>query len=131
MIPCVRVKEGAEFSVIAPGGFVILAAIQLTVESLGHDLTITSGTDGEHSGPNDPHHRGEAYDIRTNDLTDKEAVLEQIQKNLYGEEHFFAFIEDPGTPNEHIHCQIKRGTVYPSDSPSNVESVRDALTGET
>lgn len=111
--PCVRVKDGVEFKVIAPSGFVILAAIQLAAESLAHDLTITSGTDGEHSGPNDPHHRGEAYDVRTKDLPDKQAALLAIEKNLFDEEHFFAFIEDPGTDNEHIHCQVRKGTEYP------------------
>ena len=110
-IPCVRVKPGVEFAVIAPGGFVILAAIQETAISLSHDLTITSGTDGEHSGPNDPHHRGEAYDIRTHDLLDKSAALDKIE-SILGDK-FFAFLEDPGTDNEHIHAQVKKGTTYP------------------
>ncbi len=34
------------------------------------DLTITSGTDGAHSGPGDPHYHGEAYDVRSHDLDD-------------------------------------------------------------
>lgn len=78
----------------------------------GHDLTITSACDGEHSGENDPHHRGEAYDVRTHDLTDKDFVLSRI-KQVLGEDRFFAFLEDPDSDNEHIHCQIKKGTTYP------------------
>lgn len=112
MIPCVRVKEGVEFKVIAPGGFVILAAIQRAAVALGHDITISSGTDGAHSGPGDPHHRGEAYDVRTHDLPDKNAALELIQRYI-GYALFFAFIEDPGTQDEHIHIQVKKGTAYP------------------
>ena len=112
MIPCVRVKEGVQFATIAPGGFMILAAIQAATMTLSHDLTITSGTDGVHSGPSDPHHRGEAYDVRTNDLPDKQAALDAILAKLPSA-NFFAFIEDPGSENEHIHCQVARGTVYP------------------
>ncbi len=111
MLPCVRVKEGVEFAVIAPGGFVILSAIQEAAGYIYHDLTITSGTDGEHSGPDDPHHRGEAYDVRTNDLDDPLAALSAI-KRMLGDK-FFAFIEDAGTTNEHIHIQVAKGTTYP------------------
>ena len=80
------------------------------------DLTITSGTDAalEHSGPNDPHHRGEAYDIRTHDLTEqqKASVLSALMAVL-GWDRFYAFIEAPDTENEHIHLQVKKGTTYP------------------
>lgn len=112
MMPCVRVKEGVQFAVIAPGGFMILAAIQAAAISISHDLTITSGTDGEHSGPDDPHLRGEAYDVRTNDLSDKNAALAAIEKNL-PPANFFIFIEDEGTTNEHIHGQVRKNTAYP------------------
>ena len=109
-----RVKDGVQFGVIAPGGFAILAALRMAAQTVGHDLTITSGTDGEHSGPDDPHHRGEAYDIRTHDLPDATQALEAIQAAMPDyENRFYAFLEDPSTDNEHIHCQIKRGTTYP------------------
>lgn len=96
---------------IAPGGFRLLAAIDATAQEIGHDLTITSGTDGEHSGPEDPHYRGEAYDVRTQDLPDKQKALEILQAHIGP--LFYAFIEDPGTPNEHIHCQVAKGTTFP------------------
>jgi|SRR5271154_6801431 len=110
----VRVKDGVLFSVIAPGGFRILSAIDRSAQSVIYDLVITSGTDGEHSGPNDPHHRGEAYDIRTNDLgeLDKQFILRQTMAYL-GTEQFYGFIEAPATDNEHIHIQVKKGTKYP------------------
>lgn len=119
-IPVVRVKPGVAFSVIAPGGFVLLTAIQLAAEDTGLDLTITSGTDGEHSGPNDPHHRGEAYDVRSHDLTaeQKEAVQESLVRNLSAA-HFFFFLEAEGTDNEHFHLQVKKGTTYPPISPTS------------
>jgi hypothetical protein len=110
----VRVKTGVQFTVIAPGGFRILSAIDQTAKILDCDLTITSACDGEHSGPDDPHHRGEAYDVRTHDLTpdQKYAALTQIIAIL-GLDHFYAFLEDEGTENEHLHAQVKKGTVYP------------------
>lgn len=111
-IAVVRVKDGVEFRVIAPAGFRILRAIDEAAETLGHDITITSACDGEHSGPDDPHHKGEAYDIRTHDIPDKHMLLSVIQQVL-GQEHFFAFIEAENTPNEHIHCQRRKGTIYP------------------
>lgn len=122
MIPCVRVKEGVQFAVIAPGGFVILAAIQMAAIALSRDLIITSGTDGEHSGPDDPHHRGEAYDVRTNDVPDRNAELMAIKLGL-PPANFFAFIEDEGTENEHIHAQVRKGTVYPPAIVVNAHSV--------
>jgi hypothetical protein len=111
-----RTKPGVEFKVIAPGGFVLLAAIQDAASMAGVDLTITSGSDGEHSGPNDPHHRGEAYDVRCHDLTDaqKTTVIDSISR--FAGPHFYVFLESPGTENEHIHCQVRKGTVYPPTS---------------
>ncbi len=112
MIGSVGIKPGVEFKVIAPGGFVILAAIAAAAKKLGCNLTITSACDGTHSGPEDPHFRGEAYDVRTHDVPDKYQLLSTIHENL-DPEHFFAFLEDPGGENEHIHAQVKKGTVYP------------------
>lgn len=108
----VRVKDGVEFSKIAPGGFRILGAIDRAAKSLELDLVITSACDGMHSGDFDPHHRGEAYDVRTKGLEDKQRVLAAIQSNLEFD-HFYAFLESPDTDNEHIHIQVKKGTVYP------------------
>ena len=111
MIPVVRVKDGVLFTKIAPGGFRILAALEDAADRIFHDLTITSACDGEHSGPNDPHPRGEAYDVRSKDLPDPQLALKAIQDFLG--ERFFAWIEDAGQDNEHIHVQIRKGSVYP------------------
>jgi hypothetical protein len=114
----VRVKEGVLFTVIAPAGFRILSAIDQTAASMGRDLTITSACDGMHSGPDDPHKTGEAYDVRTQDLPDdqKTVLLHGIISTL-GWTYFYAFLEDAGTINEHLHCQRKKGTVYPPTIP--------------
>lgn len=107
----VNVKPGVQFTVIAPAGFHILSCIQLIAEGRPFDLTITSACDGEHSGPNDPHHRGEAYDVRCHDLSYPAQVLHDLQQLLGAK--FYAFIEDPDTDNTHIHVQLAKGEVYP------------------
>lgn len=109
-----RVKDGALFEKIAPAGFRILSAIDQTAAELRLDLTITSGSDGEHSGPTDPHHSGEAYDVRSQDMTEdvKQKVITSIMDKL-GFEQFYGFLEAAGTPTEHFHIQRKRGTTYP------------------
>lgn len=110
----VYAKQGVQFSVIAPGGARILSAIDQTAAKLDVDLVITSGTDGEHSGPDDPHHKGEAYDVRSHSFEgeEKDKVLAQIM-TLLGWDHFYGFLEDAGTDGEHFHFQVKKGTNYP------------------
>lgn len=125
MIPCLRIKDGVQFAVIAPGGFRILWALESVADAVSHDLTITSGTDGAHSGPDDPHHRGEAYDVRSHDLPDKQDALKRLLDTLDG--RFFAFLEDPDTDNEHIHVQVRKGTVYPPAPLTNSENVKTAV----
>jgi hypothetical protein len=131
MIPCIRIKQGVQFTVIAPGGFRILAAIEDAADQIAHDLTITSACDGSHSGPDDPHHRGEAYDVRTKDLPDKQLALAKIKDFLAIPEsesqgsRFFAWIENEGQEGEHIHVQVRRGTVYPPAPVAELNSQGD------
>jgi hypothetical protein len=133
MIPVARVHTapGVEFTTIAPAGFRLLSAIEQAARALGLDLTITSACDGPHSGLVDPHHRGEAYDIRTHDIPPSKvaAVLDAIINACRDEDEgpalpvssvtrslatvrFFGFIEDAGAPNEHLHVQLRRGAAY-------------------
>lgn len=115
---CVYYKSNVLFTKIAPGGFRILSAIDQAAAKLNEDLVITSACDGQHSGPNDPHHRGEAYDIRSHDFTqeEKDSVLAQIASILGPS--FYVFLESPGTDNEHFHAQVKKGTTYPDPTQS-------------
>lgn len=114
MVGVVRTKDGVLFQKIAPAGFRILSAIDQVAQVLSVDLVITSGTDGEHSGPNDPHHRGEAFDVRSQGFSAelKQQVLDGIMHRL-GFERFYGFLEAEATTNEHIHVQRKKGTTYP------------------
>jgi hypothetical protein len=109
----VTVKPGVEFKTIAPGGFCILAAIHEAAVVSGIDLVITSACDGEHSGPNDPHHRGEAYDVRTRDIEEKKLIILGLVMGSLPFGRFYGLLESPHTPNEHLHFQVKKGTTYP------------------
>ena len=117
-------KEGVQFAVISPGGFHILAALDAASAKLGLDLVITSGTDGEHSGPNDPHHLGKAYDVRSQGFSDtvKQTILTAVMRELgtpvAGDgglvtAQFFGWLEAEDTFNEHFHVQQRHGVEYP------------------
>ncbi len=106
----IKVKDGVQFAVIAPGGFLILQKLKQVSRDIGIDLTITSGTDGEHSGPNDPHKRGEAYDIRSHDLISKSSIVYMLGLRLGPK--FYAFLEDPDNSNEHIHVQVAKDKTF-------------------
>lgn len=135
MIPVVRFKDSVQLKG-SPGGVRILAAFDHAAKVIGHDMTITSGCDGEHSGPLDPHHRGDAYDGRTHDLPDKQAALKELQDFLGPD--FYVFIEDPDEvthadpdrSNEHFHAQVRKGTVYPPVSQDTHDAVADAAVGQ-
>lgn len=131
----VRTLPGVQFAVIAPAGFAILGALWRTSQDLQRDLTITSGTDGEHSGPEDPHHLGCAYDVRSHDFlpSEKDAFVRQVLNCLgapspesggYITAFFFGWLENANTPNEHYHFQLRHGLQYPPGN--NAEQVQDA-----
>ncbi len=111
------VKPGVLFGTeLAPAGARILDVAKKVAELVDFDVTITSARDGEHSGPNDPHHSGRAFDFRTNTLKpeQKARLVTSLQNGLYTSQprRFYVFLESPGLPNEHVHAQQRQGTVY-------------------
>lgn len=117
-------EPGVRFDVIAAAGFELLRALASASKALGRDLTITSGTDGDHSGPLDPHKLGCAYDVRSHDLDphQKDDVLYRIMCELgtpsrasggYVTDKFFGWLEDEAQPGEHFHFQLRHGMSYP------------------
>ena len=118
---------------LMPAGFAILTALGVVARTWPTDIEITCGSEGKHSGPTDPHKRGEAIDVRTNNLTKEQKyqlvvdVIVQLRSGatdtvrMVGKtevdgwctDHFFACVESPGQPNEHAHFQVRRGTSYP------------------
>ena len=110
----IRVHAGVQFNIIAPAGFKILSAVQYACDHCFTDAVLTSACDGVHSGPDDPHHKGEAFDFRSHDYSEqlKRDFLATILSQL-DPLHFYGFLESPGTLNEHFHIQRRKGTIYP------------------
>ena len=120
---------------LKPAGLRIICEAVNIAKDLPYNVGVTSGTDGQHSGPPDPHHRGEAIDFMTRNMPtmgDKYAFASAMIFRLVdgtsdtpfrvnGKDdsagwacaRWFAFVEDPGLPNEHIHVQLRQGCVYP------------------
>lgn len=111
----IKVKPGVTFG-YAPAGFRILESLKKASKVMLMDFTITSGSDGVHSGPLDPHKTFEAYDIRTKDLTSlkKNELLLRLKADLGP--RFYVFLESAGTANEHIHAQRRQNTTYDIDA---------------
>src|SRR5882724_4883494 len=142
MIPCVRHRDSVRFSLISPGGFCLLAAFGAAARAFGQDFIVTSGTDGTHSGPLDPHELGRAYDGHSKDFSDKTAVILTVLKAAdpsiepfalaggYATNYFFMWLENEGTDNEHFHAQQRHGTEYPPVPQNNAENVQEAAVDE-
>lgn len=130
-----QVAPGVAFAVIAPAGFRLLAACEYVARLRGQVLVVTAGTNGQHAGPDDPHYRGCAYDLRSHDLPNlasKQALLQALMEDLLDDPReslepvdgglattlFWGWLEDAGTPNEHVHLQLRNGREYPVIAPS-------------
>lgn len=126
-----RFKPGVKIDRLSIGGACIVAALLQTAAQLPFDLTLTSGNEGPHSGPDDPHPRGDALDVRSHDLADqalKQRVLALVMSALarfdhqsgivatsggLASAHFFGFLETPHAANEHFHIQVRQGVTFP------------------
>lgn len=114
-----------------PAGFRIIGALDRIVRALPRDLMVTVGANGH--APDDPHTKGRGFDVRTHDQTSEQrtfllrALLLDLQdapddapqplatvplENL-ATRRFFAQIEDPEGPNEHLHVQQRKGVPFP------------------
>lgn len=135
-----RTKDSVRFDMISPAGFRMLGELERIARSLKYDLVITSACDGEHSGPNDSHHKGSAFDVRTKTMTadQKQDFLQRLLTVLrdaddtiqkvsigYATRLFYAQLEDVGGENEHLHLQLRAGRVYPP-TPVNAPAVQQA-----
>lgn len=90
---------------------VLVAAAQLQEPA---ELVITSACDGTHSGPEDPHHKGHALDIRSHSFPSSEskaAFVKALQWQLGPS--YYVFLESPDQTNEHFHLQLKKGLTSP------------------
>lgn len=110
-----------------PGGARILGTLDRLARELPYDLTVTSGADSHRA--TDPHTLGRAFDVRTHGLTRDQAVyvlratLIDLQLDAQdapletsgglATRKFFGWLEHPGTANEHLHFQVRKGRTFP------------------
>ena len=120
-------KAGCATTTIAPSGVRILGALERCAQVLQHDLVITCGCDSH--PPDDPHSKGQAFDVRTHDLTpaQKQSLLGAMMQALsegpqdvispkdggYVTGHFFGWLEHPGEDGEHFHFQQRNSVAFP------------------
>jgi hypothetical protein len=126
-------EHDVRFDRISPAGFRILAALDNIARDWPYDIELTCGTEGVHKGKE--HEKGVAYDLRSHNLDSHEmkhalvrAIIERTRMGMadtpfmvngrddeggWANDRFFAFLEVPGTPNEHIHVQLRQGVTYP------------------
>ncbi len=119
------------FSTVAPGGFVILAALQGLSSVIDLPVEITCACEGHL--PTDPHTRGEAYDIRTLTWTLAELKLAKSWLRHTLGDAFTVLYEVPSWPADaawrdvvdlvnqnatapHLHVQVKKNTSYPPEA---------------
>ena len=73
-------------------------------------LVITAGSNGLHK-VGSKHYTGEAIDLRVHNLPDPEAVRQLLIAQLGVK--FSVLRRDPGTTNDHLHLQVRKGGTYP------------------
>lgn len=109
-----RCTSEVRFDEITEAGLLILNTLRALARPLPFDtLWITAAANGVHSGPTDPHYRGLAFDVRTHLFETRAArfkFCDQLCAALGLQ--FYAFVEDPDAPNEHIHVQVAKGHTY-------------------
>ena len=92
-------------NVRVPKSAVIMAAVANAAETLGFlTTTVTSGNDSLHM-VGSKHYSDEALDFRTHDLTRANAEKLCAVALLRLGAGYQGFVENPGTPNEHLHIE--------------------------
>jgi hypothetical protein len=105
-------KPGVRFAVITPALLHMLGVLERLSHMLlglpAEGLVITAGSDGTHMAGS-KHYTGEAIDVRSKTLSAvaKHALVKGLRDELG--ERFTVLLEDEGRPNEHVHCQVRKG----------------------
>jgi hypothetical protein len=107
-------KSTVRFRAFTPAMMRMLRGIYRVAETLAEppSIVVTSANDSTHSA-NSRHYTDEALDIRTKNLP-SEAAARQLVVALREElgPAFTVLYEGAGTPNAHLHLQVRRFTTY-------------------
>lgn len=112
------VKDGVVFKKFTAGIIWAIARLDLLSkisELCPAEIMITSANDSTHSAGS-KHYYDEAFDVRSHnfDVAKKELFRTQLEDFLNSNSpcYFTVLLEYIGTPNEHFHIQVRRGTRY-------------------
>lgn len=109
-----RCTDEVRFDELTEAGLLMLSTLRVLARALPFDtLWLTAAVNGVHSGPDDPHYKGNAFDVRTHLFETRAArfvFCDRLEAALGPQ--FYAFVEDPDAPNEHIHVQVAKGHTY-------------------
>lgn len=111
-------KPGVRFGVITPALLYMLTTLERLSRTLfglpDEGLVITAGSDGTHMAGS-KHYTGEAVDLRSKTLnsTVKSGFIAILRAELGPQ--FTVLLEGEGTPNEHLHVQVRRGRAFDPD----------------
>lgn len=109
-----RFKDSVRIRELTPVLIHILQVLIMCDKEFPEDMVVTSVNDSKHT-TNSAHYRDEAVDIRCNDRPyNVDMALVARLKEFLGPK-FSVLYEGKGTPNEHIHIQLRKGAVWTSN----------------
>lgn len=96
-----RVKNGA--SIEGCRREIVIAAIGIEVffDNQGVKMVVTSGTGEEHHAVNSDHYKGDALDLRSKTVPDKQKLMAAVRRKVG--KAFYIILESEGKPWEHFH----------------------------
>tara|TARA_R110002020_G_scaffold373638_1_gene585163 strand:+ start:155 stop:544 length:390 start_codon:yes stop_codon:yes gene_type:complete len=108
------VKASVRFKAFTPALIYILSVVYMEAAKCDdvQSIVITSANDSRHS-THSRHYTSEALDIRTRNFPSgaaRKRFTSALKRSLGP--RFTVLFESAGTPNQHIHIQPKKGTVY-------------------
>jgi len=107
-------KPTVRFKAFTPALLRILRGVYTVAQAIETpaDVVITSANDSDHL-PTSQHYRDMAIDLRTRTFaseTDKLRFAAKLRAELGSA--FTVLYEGAGTPGEHLHVQVRKGTTY-------------------
>lgn len=112
MLTCKDTVRFARFTPAMLQMLAVLGALAATHGAAPDPLVITSANDSTHD-PHSRHYTDEALDLRTHNFTSPTArhLFQTALVARLGPQ-FTVLLEDEGTENEHLHCQVRHGLAY-------------------
>lgn len=113
----IHFKDSVRIKVLTPAlRHIIIVLDNLNAQAIPNypvNWTITSINDSKHMAGS-KHYINQAVDLRSKNFGSKVLKLEFVERLSFAlGPQFTVLYENAGTPNEHFHIQVKKGTTYP------------------